>query len=110
MGMHKRNMARVPKIFHKTQNNTHCLMANNAALKAAIATNTSMVDMYNVTANKVSDRLPWAVMDAVVVRSISTCCGQELWSDTLDGTHIGWRGNAVKVDRILRAIPNAGFR
>ena len=30
--------------------------------------------------------------------------------DTLDGTHVGWMANAVKVDRILRAIPNSDFR
>ena len=34
---------------------------------------------------------------------------QELWEDTGDGTHIGWHGNLVKVDRILRAIPHCNF-
>ena len=28
LSMHERNMRKVPRVFHKTQNNTHCALAN----------------------------------------------------------------------------------
>ena len=37
-----------------------------------------MVDIFNITRNN------------------------ELWTDTSDGTHVGWKANAIKVDRLIR--------
>jgi hypothetical protein len=44
-----------------------------AAWDAAVATGTSMVDLFNVTRNR------------------------ELWADTSDGTHVGWRVSVAVV-------------
>ncbi len=83
--MHARYMRRVPRVYHLLQNNTAVKLANEAAREAAVATGTAYLNLYNVTNNA------------------------ELLTDTLDGTHTGWRGNAVKVDRIVRAIVNSDF-
>ena len=54
-----------------------------AAWEAALETGTSVVDIFNLTRN------------------------EELWRDTSDGTHVGWKANLVKVDRVLRVSDRA---